>query len=304
MKRVKVVVSVLLIGLLLYHVDWKKLALEIGTLEVWKIAAAFLILAVQLPISTFKWQKALDVHELRLSFPFLQKVLCIAFFFNNFLPTSIGGDAYRVFRTLPKDGMKSRALSAIVLERLLGLAALIAIGCLGGLLVLGQHETTIVTYYLSACTIGGAILALLVVLLRKGLLHSLQERLGRIEKLKAFAQNFSYIKRGYRELLDIALVSLIFQVQAVLTIYLLFSAAGISIGMSECALIAAISALVGILPISINGIGVLEGSFVFVASELGVAFDQALLVAFLLRILVLPLSLICGVVYIIEPRAT
>jgi len=56
------------------------------------------------------------------------------------------------------------------------------------------------------------------------------------------------------------------------------------------------------LPISINGLGVVEGSFVYVASQVNVDFNQAIIVAFMLRTMNLLAGLICGVLYFAESR--
>jgi hypothetical protein len=67
--------------------------------------------------------------------------------------------------------------------------------------------------------------------------------------------------------------------------------------VAACALIAAVAGLATILPISINGIGVVEGSFAGAAVALGTDYEVALMVAVLIRLIVLPLSLIFGAIY-------
>ena len=52
---------------------------------------------------------------------YLFRTGCFAYFFNNFLPSAIGGDVYRIYRTLPPDGDRSRAVSAVLVERVVGL---------------------------------------------------------------------------------------------------------------------------------------------------------------------------------------
>ena len=60
------------------------------------------------------------------------------------------------------------------------------------------------------------------------------------------------------------------------------------------------------MPVSINGIGVMEGSLVGMAVALGVEYDAALVVAILRRLLMVALSILCGAMFIIdrEPQAT
>jgi hypothetical protein len=56
-----------------------------------------------------------------------------------------------------------------------------------------------------------------------------------------------------------------------------------------------------ILPISINGLGVVEGAFVGSALALGVPYEPALIVAILLRVLLLPYAAVFGLIYAFEP---
>jgi PAS domain S-box-containing protein len=103
------------------------------------LAGAFVAMGIGLVVSAWKWSWALRMHNLRYPYPFLLRTLCIGFFFNGFLPTAVGGDAYRVLRTLPHDGYRSRALSAVVVERAMGFLALIVLGGIGALRLAQQY---------------------------------------------------------------------------------------------------------------------------------------------------------------------
>jgi uncharacterized membrane protein YbhN (UPF0104 family) len=94
------------------------------------------------------------------------------------------------------------------------------------------------------------------------------------------------------------MASLLFQVLAVIAISVLFDSLGSDVGYPKYAVMAAIVGLASILPISINGIGVIEGAFVLSATQLGIGYNEAIIAAFMLRILMLPLSMICGFVYL------
>ena len=79
------------------------------------------------------WGRALpalrEAHRAWDTWPLL-RILLSASFLNNFLPTAIGGDIYRVYRTVPQ-GTRSRAVSAVLLDRVVGLLSLMLIGAIG-----------------------------------------------------------------------------------------------------------------------------------------------------------------------------
>ena len=299
-KYVKVLVSFLLIGILIYNVEWGKLIGNLESASTLSIIITLTIFTLQFPISTFKWQKSLIIHNLEYPFGFLQKVLCIAFFFNNFLPSSIGGDAYRAIKTMPKEGFRSRAVSAILLERIIGLFALVLLGFVGAIAITNDEHIAIVRFYILFCLAGGAAIIALMIILQLHILSGILSRISRIKKLEILTHNIKLVRRSPRMLLSILIVSLLFQLLAIVAIGVLFNTLGSDGGYAKYALIGAIAGIAGIIPISINGIGVVEGAFVVTAVQLGMDFSQSLIVAFMLRMLLLPLSLICGLVYLVD----
>jgi uncharacterized membrane protein YbhN (UPF0104 family) len=68
-------------------------------------------------------------------------------------------------------------------------------------------------------------------------------------------------------------------------------------------LIGAVAGLATIIPLSVNGIGVVEGSFAGTAVALGIDYDAALTVAILIRLLVLPPSIYFGLLYAFRGNA-
>lgn len=297
---IKAFVSLGLIGILLYNVEWDTLLENLGSLSIWTVITVLLIFTAQFPISAQKWRTALRIHQLDYSFNYLLKVLSIGFFFNNFLPSSIGGDAYRVIKTMPQEGYKSRAVSAVLLERIIGFGALLFLGFIGGLITLQYEQNRLVQMYVLICAAGGGAAIVLYVLLRAGFFAALLDRIKHVKKLEILTHNLGHIWRNPGMIINVSLVSLLFQVLAVLAISILFDALDTEGTYAKYAVMAAIVGLAGVLPISINGIGVIEGAFVVSATQLGIGYNEAIIVAFMLRILVLPLSLVCGVVYLLD----
>lgn len=299
---IKMFISITLIGLLIYNVEWESFLEHVKSLSLWTVVIVFAIYTVQFPISAMKWKTALQIHKLDFGFTYLQKILCIGFFFNNFLPTAIGGDAYRVIKTMPKEGFKSRAVSAVLLERIVGFAALLFLGFIGGVFMLQNEPNLLVYYYVMTCVAGGVSVVIMFVLLRLGAFASLLERIKNIKKLEVLTHNLGHIWRTPGLVVNIIFSSFLFQILAVIAISVMFDALGSDGGYAKYALMAAVVGVASVLPISINGIGVIEGAFVFSATQLGVGYNEALIAAFMLRIMVVPLSLVCGMIYFWDSR--
>lgn len=300
MKLIKIALSLILLGLLVVSADWGDITESLASADLQIISAVLLILTAQFPISAYKWGKSLEIHGLFYSFAFLQKVLCVAFFFNNFLPTSIGGDAYRVVKTLPSTGHRSRPISAVLLERLIGFSVLLFLGFAFAVGSYGLYHTLLVEIFVIVGSIGSAIGSAGLYLYLKGTITSYVEKALAHNKLAALFENIRLILGQRRLLLAVIAVSVTFQLLAILSVYLLFRAFGVVASFPSCAIIASLSGVVAVLPISINGIGVTEGAFVYVATQLGLDLNQSIVVAFTLRVLNLPLSLVCGLIYFVD----
>jgi glycosyltransferase 2 family protein len=299
-RFIKAIVTAALIALLAAIVNWHELQLNLRRVE-WQATVIVVgIYGVQFFTSGWKWQSALAVLGARLPAGFLIRIYCIAHFLGQFLPSAIGGDAYRVYRTMPLVQPRSRALSAIVIDRLVGFAALLSLGALGALAL--QRVRLIADAYLAALVLagGGALLAVLIA--NRGGFRRVTARLRAFAWFQAVLADYGQLQQARGKWLPLIGWSLAFQAISVSVLYILFQGVATPVPWAECALIAAAAGAASILPISINGLGVVEGSLAGTAVALGVNYEHALVVAVLARLLVAPLSLICGLIYLAEPK--
>lgn len=299
MKRVaRVLISAGLLALLLVRMDWTGVGERLTHLHPGNATLLILALATQLGLSSWKWRWALRIFELHFPYGFLTRVLVIGFFLNNFLPTSIGGDAYRVYRTIPETPPKSRAISAVLLERLVGFAALAGLGLIGALALYESNK--LARAYVVLVLTGGAI-GLAVLLLAARVQEWPSARWLKSPWLTPVKDTIAALTTMRIEWLPLIGISLAFQIQAILIIHFLFATLDVDVSLAQSALIAAAAGFATVIPISINGLGVVEASIAGVGLAVGVSYDAGLLVALLIRVLVLPLTLIAGLVYAFEP---
>lgn len=299
-KYLKIAVSVTLLGVLLYKINWNKMYGHINVSDLPLISFVLIIFVFQFPISAYRWKKSLEIHELNFPFLSLQKILCMGFFINTFLPTSIGGDGYRALKTTPGTGDKSRGVSAILLERILGFLVLIFLGLIGAIVILRKYPTPAIKMYILGVFLFGIFVFLGKILLKKKTFGRFLNGTRWMNIIDVIQCNLQYIKNDRRKLLQVVGYSIAFQLLAITAIHLLFMVVGVETGFADCAFIAAFAGIATVLPISINGIGVVEGSLVFSALQVGIVYDQAVIVALMFRILTVPLTLTCGLIYLYE----
>jgi len=123
----KVAVSLALLGYLLSTADLPALVRRVREGDVLLLAAGVGLYAAMLALSTWRWRLLLAAQGFPASLRALSASYLIATFFNNFLPSNIGGDVVRVRDSSKLTGSTTTSLAVVAIDRILGLSALYAL---------------------------------------------------------------------------------------------------------------------------------------------------------------------------------
>jgi uncharacterized protein (TIRG00374 family) len=297
-RPVKIVIACVLLAALAWGIDWHEMPAHLARLD-WMLGVlAVLTVALQMPANAWKWSWSLHLHDLRFPWVYLFRTGCFGFFFNNFLPSGIGGDVYRIVRTAGREGERSRAVSAVLVERLVGLGAMLVNGLIGAVLLMQTYA--LARWYVQLAIAAAAAFAVFAALLYFGAFKGVMRRLLAIRFLQPVWENLRRIARPRAEWLPLIATSFLFQLLAATCLYLSFAGTGTKIGVAAALLITAAAGIASVLPISVSGIGVVEGSIAGTAVALGVDYESAVLAAIIVRVVTLPVSAACGLLYLTE----
>jgi hypothetical protein len=301
----KSTVSIGLLWLLFSRVDVARLWTIARTASaIWLLGALALYLAMILT-SAWRWGLLLKAQGLVFSFKKLTSSFLVATFFNNFLPSNIGGDVIRIADTAPAAGSKTLATTVVLLDRGIGLLGLVLMAAVGATVGprLGDAAGAVgagVLWVGFGVATAIATVALLFPATFTRLLHPLRllhaewvdERLAR---LTAALSRF----RGAPAALGGCFAGAVV-VQTVLVAFYLAIAHSmrIPIGFAELAVIVPVTFIVQMIPLSMNGFGVREATFGFYFTHLGLPLESALLVSFVGAALIMLFSLSGGVAYL------
>ncbi|HXG55273.1 MAG TPA: lysylphosphatidylglycerol synthase transmembrane domain-containing protein [Vicinamibacterales bacterium] len=302
-------VSIVLLWLLFSRVDFARLWSIARTASVGWLALALVLYLAMILTSAWRWGLLLKAQRIGLPFRRLASSFLVATFFNNFLPSNIGGDVIRVADTAPEAGSKTLAATVVLVDRaigLLGLVLMAAIGATAGPRLI-QSGPGLGAGMLWVAFAGATLVATLALLLPGALPRLLQplrvlhpawvdERLAR---LGGALERFSRAPASLAACFVGALI-----VQALLVGFYLAIATSmdIPIGFAALAVVVPLSFIVQMLPVSMNGFGVREATFGFYFTRLGLSLESALLVSFMGAALVMMFSLSGGVVYLVRRR--
>ncbi len=298
----KLVVTFGLGWFLLTHADWTTIGAGLSRMPLASIVVALATMVLSVTVSAYKWGLLLKLHGVHYPFRALHRYYFIAMFFNNFLPTSIGGDGYRIYKTLGDGPTRSSSVIAIFMERLSGLAALLVIGYICAFIVFRERGDAISETILWVGTTGFLVTAV------AGLLFWLFDPRGRLIRwqnryrlVRILVEHWNDYLRQPGASTWVIVVSFLFQLLvSIATFVLLRFGVEASISIPELLVTVTIVNLIAVLPISINGIGVIDGSFVYLVGQYGVGYDAALTVMIVIRLLLIAISFVGAALFLAD----
>jgi hypothetical protein len=303
----KTAVAVAVILILGFAVDWRNSLAHLLTAEPIWLALAVTINLAALLLSAWRWERLLQVLDPQLGFWPALKAYWVGSLFGNVLPSTIGGDVVRIALVRQRAGL-TNATASIAVERLTGLVMLLIVALLAlippaAATMLGQQRWWLLFSLAGALASGVLLLVFASQQSPAGKGNWARQHLARfpqvIKLLKmagAFARALlTYRRRPGALIVTLALSALFYAMLAVFQ-WTLLRAVGADIGLLEVAVAVPLVILVNLLPISINGLGVTEGTFVVLYSRLGVPPEIALSAAILRRLVIVAITSI-GLVY-------
>ena len=248
--------------------------------------ASFGIWVVSVWPLAWRWQRLLaasDVHE-RLGW--LVRTTFVAYAAAQVLPTSLGGDASRIYETARRNpGSRGPVAGTVLLERALGGAATLLLAALGFVLALGHYSVggyVWVELVFVVLSVVGAFVLFSASL--HPILHRLRPGLHRL-RLEALLRDVYLAVHAYRARLrllgGVFALTVVVQAARVLAIWCAGEAVGVDLSPRPYYVMGPLLFLVMLVPFTINGLAVRESFFVSFLGTLGVSADQAFSAGFL-----------------------
>jgi uncharacterized membrane protein YbhN (UPF0104 family) len=288
---VQVVVSGVLLLLLVLAAQRTAVFGNLAKLQAADILLAAALFVVACFLSSIRWQILLRHGGIEESLASLNGLYYIGMFFSLFLPTGVGGDAVRMFEVGRCSGRPLPAVLATFQERLLGLAAclLFGLGATVYYLPLFAPEFRSGILVAQVALVVGSTFLLYPALL----LASIAGVVRRIPPLHAALRRLAARPLGarvYRTLLRMAampplrllqLVPLLGLAAATVLLniamhHVVGQRLAIDVGFLAYCLVVPLVTISRLFPLSLNGIGVGEGTYVLLLAVFAVPSDQAL----------------------------
>ncbi|MBA2385111.1 MAG: flippase-like domain-containing protein [Actinobacteria bacterium] len=290
------IVSALALTYILLKVDIQRTAEILGGADpLWVALSAVSMYVMILPMA-WRWKLLLRARGIRESILWLIRAYLVGFAVGQVLPTSVGGDASRIYETARRHPAQvSEIAGSVLLERAIGGAATLLLAAIGFLLAIGRYSIGAYLWIELLFVFGTVVLGIVFfsrrVRMRLVIVLPLARKL-RLERLgRAVYDGVHGYRVHARTLGAVSIATIVVQIGGILSIYAAGRAVGIHLSLMPYLVLGPLLFLVMLVPFTINGLAVREAFFVNFFGHLQVTPDAAFACGFLYFVLTLALSL-------------
>lgn len=294
----------IVILLFLFKVNFAKTGADIAHSHFGWIFAAGGLHIIGLLLSAYRWQLLLNAQQVEAPLWGLLKSYLIGGFFNNFLPTRVGGDVYRLVDSKKYSGSLLRPAAVIIVERLSGIYGLLIIGVAAVSFYPRFEEIRALAIALFALTIAG-FLGILIFYGSETFAGWLKKAASKLPskisgKVLSVFDSFWHFSRSKWIVSYAFVLGILLQYNVILYYYFIARGLGVSITFQEASIVMPILICIQLLPLTPNGIGVREFSYIYLMKPFGVSSSQAVAFSFWDYVLTFAYGLIGGIMFLVQ----
>jgi uncharacterized protein (TIRG00374 family) len=289
----------------LWKIDLGRTAHVLGHARLAYFLGAVAIISLAVTPMAWRWQRLLEARGVHDSLGWLTRTYFVSYAAGQILPTSLGGDAARIFEGSRRHPGEARAFTgSVLLERALGGAATLTLAALGFALAVGRYDVG--AYLWVEAGFVALTVAAGVVLFSRTLRRPLARlvpllRALRLERPLRAAYEGVHAYRGHpRLLLGSFALTLFVQSFRVLAIWLVGLSVGVHLSPRPYYVMGPMLFLVMLVPFTINGIAVREAFFVNFLGKLDVGPDKAFATGFLFFLLAVVVALPGALIILVQ----
>lgn len=118
------ILSVILLAYLFYSIGWDEISAGLKALSLWRIAAVIMITIISRLATFARWHVLLQIDKIKVSWKDSLRLTMAGLFMGNFLPTTIGGDVVRLAGAVRLGIDASLAAASLMVDRLIGMTGM------------------------------------------------------------------------------------------------------------------------------------------------------------------------------------
>jgi len=300
----KSIISIALLALLIWKANLGDIVTVIATADKRLYFAAFALFLFQQIVVTYCWQLLLVAQNNAVPFLKTLQVHFVGSFFGTFLPSSISMDIVRAYHLSRHLRRGVDAASSMFVTRVAGFGINFLLALIVAIPVCRASNDFQILWTVAILTF--AFFAAIWVILHRWSLQLVSSLLRRF-KLAKIADKLQHVRESILEvavaksaMLKMLALTLFFQMLGIIIIFIVGRAVGIGLDFQYYCIYIPLITAIAVLPVSILGIGIREGAFVFFFTQAGVPKAAALSLSLLLFSQSLLMAAMGGIWYLLD----
>lgn len=302
----RMAISLAFIGLLVwvFRKDIPDIASALKSVNPAYFLLALFFNIISLVVVSQRLRIILSIQGLRLTLGESVYLNFIGVFFNNFLPTSIGGDIVKAYYAAKKSSRKLESFSAVFFDRFFGFLSIGLLAFFGIIFMNGRIKDP--KLFWGCLIFSVVVLTAFILFFNKGVTKTIFSKILEFpifqkgSKSRKLYNALNAYKNHKLVVVKVVAISLLAQVTAVISLYYIVRSISQEISFFNLLLVTPLVSVASMMP-SINGLGVREGAFVVFLSEF-ISKKGAAAVSILFLAMVLIMGFIGGVLYLFSGK--
>ncbi len=275
--------SMALFFVLISRQKWDLVFVKAAGISIWIILLSIFFYLLSFGFNTLRWCILLWAQNVKISLWQAYRLTWAGNFASNFLPSTIGGDGFRMLAVHPYSGRKTISIGSVVLDRIINMAAM---ACLipAPLIIFGASLRSL--FESGVLSLGLSSLAL------PPNLQKLFEKF--FPKVISALQIWAAKPWTFIHAFLVAWPSNLLPMTAT---YMLAHQLGINVNFWQVLGVQTVTYFLSVLPVSVNGYGLREVAYTTLYAALGASIEQASTLALVTRLLTL-LATVPGAIWL------
>ncbi len=300
----RLLVTCALLAIVASGINWSALSHRIEQGKPIWFAVAVALVALALVIGALRWWVLLGVADIRLTGRQVGRIYAVSTFAGTFLPTSVGADVARALLVVRRGRMLARVTLTILLDRAAAFAGLVIVA-VGAYLIDPSAVPATEARTLAVVAVLSTLLAVVGLVFVAWAPETLIRRLPtrwHEEVRESRGITLACVRRPKIAFL-VLISSIAFQVLIVLQTCALARSISVDLSFAAAAVTFTLVTLALLIPLSVAGFGIREGSYIVLLGTVGITATDATLIS-LMTVAVLFIASLPGAALLVRSGMT
>jgi len=291
--NIRIILGIFIIFILIIILDPSKIITVLLSMNFFYLIPAVFVYALTLFILSYRWQKILQDMGIRISLPEAYSAFVGGLLISDITPGRIGELSRPLL--LEKNNQGSRSFLSVILDRSIDLVTIILLGVFGIIFIIPGEKGKLI-WALSIPVV--AILLIIAAWHSRVFLQKIIQffRLPALNTIfQKLEEGCTYIPSLKKMTLRSVLLTIVAWCGHTARFVIIAASLGYSLQAMQVVFILPLVSVLSIIPITISGLGLVEGSLAFILSDMGIPLYAGLSIALLDRCVTVAFHLLVGI---------